>query len=319
MMNKIKHQQVKDVNSIPNILDYIICATGYESRCVYAYEQLSDKKIKNKICIGFNDNIVLARELNDVFFKKNEFEISALDGSSYADIYSFLSGKIILNRLQTEFNIVVDYSSMTKVWYAGVLNFFRNLKIEGVKIHLYFIYSNSHFILPSIESPYNAYVEPIAGFSNLSIPERPTALIIGLGYERNRAFSLKEYLDAEIIYLFLTDNSSNKEYYDAVVIENSEIISNTASENIFYYPLNDLVYAEMTLNNLCESLLTKYRIVLAPCGPKPFTLISLLVSASNHDVDVWRISAGSSNPPIDKKPIGELLISHIELSHYNLV
>jgi len=313
-MNKFKHQQLMSIEELPDNLDYIICATGYESRCTYAFGQLASKKqFSKKICVGFNDNKVLAREKSDLYFRENKFEEHIIDSSSAHEIFNLLKGVIDISNLTNEVNIAIDYSSMTKVWYAGVLNYFKTLELNGKVINLFFIYSFSEFTPPATSGPYNAYVDPIEGFSNLTIPERPTALIIGLGYEKKRAFSLKEYLDAEVIYLFIADNSFSQEYYDAVIKENKVLIQHTPSENIFYYPLNDITYAEMILTNLCESLLNNYRIVLAPCGPKPFTLINFVVSLNNNDIDVWRVSAGSLNPPVDKKANNGILVSKIEI------
>lgn len=60
------------------------------------------------------------------------------------------------------------------------------------------------------------------------------------------------------------------------------------------------------LTLFCDDLLRNYRVILAPCGPKPFTLLSLITAIKLPDIDVWRISSGKAAPTIDKVADGEV-------------
>jgi hypothetical protein len=51
----------------------------------------------------------------------------------------------------------------------------------------------------------------IEGFSFFSVPNKPSALIIGLGYEKNKAFGLTEYFDAET-FLFYNSDAADKRF-----------------------------------------------------------------------------------------------------------
>jgi len=149
----------------------------------------------------------------------------------------------------------------------------------------------------------NIHIGPIKDFTSLSVPDKPTALIIGLGYEKERAFGLSEYFDAET-YIFAADDSKDFKYYEAVKHANQYLIQYAKLQNIFEYSLHHLARTESLLYSVCKSLKSDYRLVLAPTGPKPFTLICLLTAIRLKEIDVWRISAGKYSKPTKKEPDG---------------
>ncbi len=186
-------------------------------------------------------------------------------------------------------SVIVDYSSMSRLYYGSFLRSCYEYK-GNTKINLCFIYNIAKPIPPLCSQLF--HFEPMPGYSQLRLPQNPTALIIGLGYEEGRAYSLKDYFDAEEVYIFRTDQNSSAEYYDLVTHNNERLLRslyNQGKRNIFEYSLENIAYTHKMLSDLCQELSDKYRIVIAPCGPKPFTLISLLVSLRLENVDVWRI------------------------------
>ena len=102
----------------------------------------------------------------------------------------------------------------------------------------------------------------------------------------------------------------NVDYFNEVCENNKNLLSSIKSDNIFYYPLSNLKYAETLLSQLIKDLLDDFRIILAPSGPKPFTLISLLAAFRFENVDVWRISAGEEELPTNKEASGSFSFFH---------
>ena len=165
-------------------------------------------------------------------------------------------------------NIYIDYSSMTRNWYSFLLFSFSNILYRD-KVFVYLAYSHANYIPNDNETALNRIVTPLYGFCDLGVPSKPTALIIGLGNEPDRAYGLKEYFDA-VPYLFYSDQSYNENYSKEVEQQNSAIFQEVNANNIFGYPIHDLVFTNYILQNLCLTLVEKYRVVIAPCGPKPF-------------------------------------------------
>lgn len=305
MTIKTEQVDIKDLETIT--FNLVLVASGYESRGNFLFNSNLHLKANSKISIGFENYLnEPIRKYNDSFFENLAFKsIISSGNNSEAIIVSIDEFLKTCDAIQ-EIRILIDYSCMTRVWYADILKHLL-LVNSHLKIQLYFSYSVSSYLDPPETSPINKFVDPIEGFYSISVPMNPTAVLIGLGYVSSRAFGLAEYFDVTP-YLFINDSNFNAQFHDEVVAQNAELISSVPEENVFYYPLNNLVYTETLLHHLCLDLLNNYRIVLAPCGPKPFTLLSLITSLKLDNVDVWRISAGENEAPVDKKASGTILV-----------
>jgi hypothetical protein len=283
--------------------DVMIAASGYESRASYFYTKdfvKGDKKVVFSFA-EYNENIV--KQTNDMLFDSMSFERITCSGNESKPINEYLNKH--LNPKGGRLKIIVDYTSMTRVWYASIISFLRSSMQENAAFDVYFVYSNSLYVPPQSQMNYNKYVNPIEGFYSVSVPAKPSAVVIGLGYVESRAFGLSEFFDVKP-YLFIADASSSDEYYNDVVSKNYVLLKSTPEENVFLYPLNGMKYTETLLYRLCKDLESDYRIILAPCGPKPFTLLCLTTSLRFSEIDVWRISAGQADAPVDKKASGQL-------------
>lgn len=294
--------------------DLFICASGFETRSTFQARHISN--VGRKICIGFNNEIDnLVRKENDDFFIKNKFEII---NCSVEDNISENIGVLIKDidkvlNYSRELNVFIDYSSMTKNWYSYLLLGMFNLKNRSI-LNIYFGYSHAEYVKSNISNTLNRIVNPLFGYCNLSLPSSPTSLIIGLGNEPNRVFGLIEYFDA-IPFIFHTDSSFNSNYKVEIESISKDILNEIPIKNVFEYPINDLLYTHYILENLCKELLQTNRVIIAPCGPKPFTLISLLLSLKyENTIEVWRISPGVKLPIVDRKPNGNISILKISFT-----
>jgi hypothetical protein len=289
--------------------DVVIAASGYESRSVNLVSQIDTASSLNFV-VGFNNEInKFSRKKNDVFFKKKGFILYEDNGEKSKCIDEILN-KIKEKRSQfSKTTILVDYSCMTRIWYARLIELLTNKIKISKDLTVIFSYSPSKFIDAPNNPAVNTNVEPIDGYNSLSLPSKPTAIILGLGYITIRAFGLNEFLDAEP-FIFYNDMSYNSLFSKEVEKNNEDLLNKVKPENIFKYPLNDTKYTEILLSQLCKDLLPDYRIVLAPCGPKPFTLICLLISSQIEGIDVWRISAGEDTIASDKEAVNNDLIVH---------
>jgi hypothetical protein len=299
-IKQLEEEALKDIS-----FDLVICASGFEKRATHVVKKYK-LKAENKFCFSFKakENI-LHRLDNDRFYRTNNFRIFIQEGGEHNIIIDQLKS-FLAKTTNYQLNILIDYSCMTRTWYAAMLAFFRYVEAEK-EINLFFSYSVATFSSVPHDKSRNLYVGPMSGFHGLTIPNLPTAVIIGLGYIEQRALGLTDYLDA-VPYIFYTDSSGNNEYSTEVEKNNHELLAKTPNENIYLYPLADLEYTYQLLVDLCRAIKAEYRIVLAPCGPKTFTLLSLLTSIALDDVDVWRISAGDYENPSDKIPDGRVLL-----------
>lgn len=296
-----------DIFGNPFEFDLFIAVSGYEQRA----SAIAAKgiKAKDRIVLAFEDNKDHPiRLINNDFFKAHGFKFISIKGNE-DDVVIGLIDNYIRKQNKSSVNILIDYSSMTRILYGGIIKYFTSSASLNTNLKLYFSYSIAEYIdPPEIETDtFNFY--PISSYCNLSLPTKATALIAGLGYEKKRVFGLREYFDAEALYLFYTEESL---YTDIVKQKNQEVINSVSQGQIFPYILTDLVYTKMLLQDLCETLSKKFRVVIAPCGPKPFTFLSFLVSLNYPNIDVWRISAGDDDDAVvNRIPTGEVITAEL--------
>jgi len=187
---------------------------------------------------------------------------------------------------------------MTSILYAAVLKYFKEHNANK-EVNIYFAYTHAKFTR-AIKSNPLFFNHPIPLFDPLQTTNKRIALLIGLGYEEDKALGLYEYFqnDSEDMYVFITNNN---EFYGEVIKSNSHILSITNKQNIINYDLENISPLINTLDSLVNFLVnTNYRVVIAPIGPKVFNLIALIINLYHNEVTTYRLSDGNKGIPIDK-------------------
>lgn len=284
--------------------DIIIAASGYESRAIHLVSKLRLDNSKLVLIRFMEKKDEKQRKKNDKIFQKLGFDISKdlVSEGSYQKIIEILDaniGEYLVNRVNL--NILIDYSCMTRVWYATIINYFLNKYSRLQNLNLFFSYSPAEYT-PPLETRPNQYMGPIPSMYRISTASRPTALIIGLGYEKYRAIGLTEYIDPKLTYLLYSNPAFDTRYIKNIEKNNEELIESVGTKNVFTHPIGDLVATESLLTSLYLSLRGEYIVIIAPLGPKPFALLSLLLASRYPDIDVWRVSSGGIRNVYDRKP-----------------
>lgn len=285
--------------------DLMLAASGYEQRATTVAKSLTKLKIRRKVALGFQDRRELARDENDEIFRSIGVEIVPME-SAVEDFLEEELTEAIRGANGEICKIVVDYTSMTRIIYADVLRILRESR-EGGRVVCYFTYTPSHFSPPQPPTG-NLHVAPIRGFSRLEIPDIPTALIVGLGYEERRALGLVDYVEAAESYAFLSDPAIDDRFVEAVRDSNRFLLRRLGEERTFHYPLPDLRATAAILSSVALGLVGDYRVILAPLGPKPFTLLCLLLASRFPKFDVWRVSSGTKGNVYERPPYGAPLV-----------
>lgn len=311
-MNISRIRQV-NINALgENTVDAVIVASGYESRATNFAQKIETLDCKRRFALSFTDRKVLAREANDRYFSHQGFEAIKAHGNTGAET-NLLLEQIVSKSSKDKLTLAIDYSCMTRNWYATILTYFARFDDNLNEITLYFAYSPSYFVKPFPTTP-NAVMGPVDGFSAMDLPSKPNALIMGLGYEYERALGLTECVEATALFAFYTDPAAEPRYTELLFKNNKRLIDRLGKHLLFPYPFDDLRATDAMLSSLCLGLRSKYRIILAPLGPKPFSLLCLLLALRYPGIDVWRVSAGVEDKPIDRKPTGNLIYCAVTMS-----
>ena len=285
--------------------DIFVGASGYEARATFALSKLDINIIRERLVFGFTDRVTPQRQRNDEEFRRTAVESISGSGNSCQLVRENLRQRI--EAIETDYvRIFIDYTSMTRSWYAGAIEALSSVRNKR-QLDCIFSYSPAKFTHP-LEATPNSLVGPLPGFCGLDVPDKPSALIIGLGYERDRALGLFQYVDPAIAFAFYTDPVLDPRFRDAVKANNATLLNILPKENIYAHPLVDLQRTGDLLLSLCSALCDEYRLILAPLGVKPFSLICLLLASRFRNIDVWRVSPGTKAPPQEREAFGSLLM-----------
>jgi hypothetical protein len=284
-------------------VDGVFVASGYESRARAFAQQirtLSNFKKVSKYAWGFKeyqDDPV--RMKNDASLERMGYGMSIIS-SSDSDLPEKTLSDIILESSRP-LSLVVDISSMTRTWYGGIIKALSRAK-HNFPIDIIFAYTPAVWSKNVEPIPPNEVVGPVSGYSSHVLPNKPTALIIGLGREDERAIGLIEYLDPKTTVCFYASPGSDVRYEDEVVGANDILFPPISPEKNYPYDLFDTFGTYKMLESVCQGLVRDYRVVLVSLGPKIFGLLCFMINISLPEISVWRVSPATRQTPIDHKP-----------------
>lgn len=308
-MNFVSSRQISFESLDQHSLDLIIASSGYESRSINLAEMLNAACSAKKVAMGFAGGRILSRFENDQRLIDLGYELIDEKEHKFSEIENRIKA-LIESKKNNEVEIFIDYSSMSRDWFAGVLHTVRCSTFPKGRVKIYFGYSHATFGNPTIGTA-NAKIGPIKGFSALGLPSMPTALIIGLGFEAQKALGVKEYIDPAETFIFYTDPATDERFVDALMDNNKDVLGLIPAKNIFNYPADDMLKCSEKLSGLCVGLAGRYRVILAPLGPKPFSLLCMIISLRLRNIEVWRVSSGELREPVDRVANGDVSVIEV--------
>jgi len=205
-----------------------------------------------------------------------------------------------------EIKILIDYSCMAQHWYAAIINYLYLKEIRCEKINVYFVYIPVSYSEPR-KRAFKRDMQVILKdpvYLNSNITKK--ALILGLGYEMERADFLIREVKPDIIYYFLSQPAFDERYTAKVLDLNDQLIHKRPG-NLIPYPMPEMDKTIELLTRLVLDLRLNYKVILASFGPKLLTLACLLLFARFPDIEI--LSAGSEHHSHhDETPINTPII-----------
>lgn len=297
---------IRNVEKTPSTeVDVFIAACGYEGRACAAAQKFHEAA-KRKLAIGFATQHELEYQSNSEWFESAGFDfIEVTDGVFRETVDQYLlqcaSGR-------SEMSFEVDISCFNRSRLAHLVDALRSLPAKEIKVT--FRYSIAEFTPPVEDAAPTVSVEPVipqfAGWTTR--PDRPPAAIVGLGYEPNKAIGIVDHLEINNATWAYYPLGPIPEYYQRVLEANQSLLDIIQADGRCQpYELNEPTQLFSEMNSLVDKLKTHFNAVLIPFGPKLFALIALLVASLHDDVGVWRVSSGSLEAPVNRKPSGHIV------------
>ena len=305
-MELVRAHQIPFEELLNETIDVLIAACGNVSHSIHLTQAINFKA-KKKIALLFNekDQEIATCEDSKNIFKENGFECYQLNSGSSSEILSVLD-TLCENGKCENIKLVVDYSSMSKMWYGTIINYFAFNDLDYNNLIVYFCYTPEHFVPPAARKEKLSKPEPV--FTNTpSINEgKPLSLIIGLGCDESKAEFLCDFFKPDDVYFFLPNPSFDEDSTKMAKTNNKRILSDVRASHLLQYPAKNIEEIDSKLTSLCLNLRLTSRIILISLGPKTFSLASFLLNARYPDIEIWNLSTVENS--IDLKPSGTPIV-----------
>ncbi len=293
---------------IANHYDIAVFASGYEQRCTYVAKRLDRGKIDHPVVLGFNElNHGDQRTENDLYFNENwgkgQIAISANDE---APIYEILSK---LSQGKERLNMLVDYSSMSRLWYAGVLNWSRYSPTKS-QLVIDMVYTVGQYQGEPRPIMVINDILSVPGLEGRAVPSAKSVSIFGLGFDGFASLCVLDRLEPDDVYAYYAQPGAHAEYSERARSSNQEMISKHAIATLGL-PLDSV---ELTFNHLSELTsphLNASDITIIPMGPKPHVLAAILLAIRFEQIGCVRVSS-HRQPPINAVATGNIIATTVE-------
>jgi len=288
------------------VMDLLIVVSGYENRCTFLAHHLPIDPL-NKVVFAFKEKQTEGfRPFNDQYFSTHHFDFHDATGGHGAEVVEKLES-LLENARKDHLKILVDYSCMTKEWYAAIINYFVNFDLDAKEIELYFAYTPSTYEKPRRKRFFKKFARTLVT-EPIESTGKPVSLVLGLGYDPVQAQELINRIRPAQTFAFYSDPSIDDRFVKEVEKVNKFLLKDLESDHVIKYPLNDMRAINLSLKQLCMDLRLQSQVILAPLGPKPFALACMLLSARYPDIWVWRVHTGQNDAYYKWKPYGKPLI-----------
>jgi hypothetical protein len=265
-MELVHNYQVSFKELLTEKFDYIIAASGYQKRSTYLAENIDTGRSENLV-ITFNEPAFTEMRLenNRKFQKLGFFSVNAaLDESS--DIEKMMH-RICSGKLARILNILVDYSCMSKVWIATIINCLLKNDFHAERINIYFSYTPKKVNTIIQKSRLKSY-EPLIFGSEKSLGKKPLALVAGFNNNLDIMNEFINKLKPVHTFAFVPYFKHEEEYYRKIMENNASVLKSIPSEKIFRYPAERPDQISSMITSLCLDLRLDSNIILVPQGPK---------------------------------------------------
>jgi len=297
-LSSIKHidpSQLSDFKA-----DIFITTLSFETRgssVARLFEQCSCRKIALE---KKNSVKEFSYQANSNYFVEQGFEIVRIESElpNLDEILQSLTGEQI--------NVLIDCTSMSPNWYYHFFRWFYDKQDGDCRVCIRIVYTMANYVrltgsskLKEISDFLQADIKPANG--------KKTALILGLGQEKNVSESIYKIINPDLLYLFYADPPVEKRFVEKVFINNHKLINETPIRNLIAYPIKNGQAIYQSLIDTILPLRNEYSIVLIPQGPKIFSVVTMLVHMGYPDI---RISYPlyKKPPDADRLPIGDPVV-----------
>jgi hypothetical protein len=277
--------------------DVAIFASGYESRA-RAFARMYPRQRPSRVLVyGFSEcQDHPSRLKNDDFFER-EFGVKPVLAHENGPRVISRDIETLAANVNDRMRILVDISSMSRSWYADLINWARFSAGPKV-IELDFVYFAGEYP-HAYPSRIVSKTTSLFGFEGRSDTQLETVALIGLGYDCITPHAILEDLQPEVKLAFIAGAGD-----EAALLRALSVNAHTIEEldaPIVILPLLSVEAAYRNLLEMAAPHIGVRNIVFITLGPKTHVLAALLVSVRSPEIACLHVR-GRSEKPVDVLP-----------------
>lgn len=288
--------------------DLAVFSSGFEARSTHVPKLLQPDVAFSTVVLGFRDGLgTLSREENDRYYLERyqtTAEIPQLGGDEHCladklrQLIQVANGRPL--------RVLIDYSVMTRSWYASLLTWARFENYQSL-IEFDFVYAYGRY-LAAFDPLAISEVVSIPGFEGISGGFRSTAAIFGLGYDKYATLAVYDRLEPDSVYCCIAQRFEEDPNSQKVLLDNAVLLE--SANGTFFLPLGDIASAFRLLAERVSLLGENNHIVLVPMGPKTHVLAALLVGLRMPWIACLH-AKGTRVNPVQVEAAGDLSIARV--------
>ncbi len=289
MVTKMNNLYVEDISNgelTSTVYDIAFFSSGYEERCLEVPSMVNNQQARHVVILEYNEhkNDDTRKDV-DLFYKTYWKEAHRVEKShsDASDIYQEILHAIENKPKDEVLRVLVDYTSMSRVWYSSIINILLQYIEQPVCID--FTYTNGYYQDVNLNVELGS-LRVIPGCEGSALTKKNTAAIFMLGFDRNGPHRLYNIINPSKSYGVLASPAASHEYVGKCIDENRLFIEHQlgGKKNVLHLPINSLSICYEQLLQVINPLLGDYNVTIVPFGPKPHILASVLCGMTNKNV-----------------------------------
>ncbi len=265
-----------------------IFASGYESRCVHVSGLINPQTVSFPLICGFIEESEgeRRRDHDKILTERWKCPPTLMDANDEKPIYAHLSQ--YTRDVRQPVRILIDYSSMSRLWYTAVLNWAR-FAAAGKEVIIDFVYATGDYEEPEQDMVIREMVS-LPGCEGRAYRLRESIAVFGLGFQGLATLCVLDQLEADTVYAFLSSPGVTEDVVAKVREVNKELITNRKTKALLELSLSSVASSYRGLAETIAPHRTDGEITLVPMGPKPHVLASILIAMRFPEVACLRVS-----------------------------
>lgn len=293
--HKMNLYRVKDIDFeevLNSTYDISFFSSGFEKRCTFVPEKINPDRKSNLTLFGFKDEENDAQRIeNDKYYKiKWSIEPTIALSNDDSQIYKTLNESDSTNK--DEIKILVDYTSMSRTWYAGILNWAK-FSNRHKQIQIDFTYSVGLHI-DGVPQMFIDAMYCIPGCEGQPMGALKSVAVFILGFDGLAPLCMMDLLEPDITYACIATGHGNSVNLSKAVDANKEFLDSCQEKNRIYLPIESVEDSFGKLAEVVIPHLDKQNVSFVPMGPKPLILTSILLSMRFNKISCLYVR-GKSN------------------------